>query len=213
MKPIIYKREASRLQKEILQHLHCSTLLFLLPVIVTSISILIFISFWYDDLTSLLFLTMFIFALPFIWVTMYIQWISRVIQHTLVKSKLDLWSMDRIDNLDEILTKASVIRKTISTLSLSLKTTRLFLKDSGKEFLKEKIIQEWEYFLAFLFNLKSDLTLNLSEQQEILESAKSEVEKNIHWTTELDQVSELQRARLDRQIEQFEELQRVLVKI
>ncbi len=121
--------------------------------------------------------------------------------------------MDRIDNLDEILTKASVIRKTISTLSLSLKTTRLFLKDSGKEFLKEKIIQEWEYFLAFLFNLKSDLTLNLSEQQEILESAKSEVEKNIHWTTELDQVSELQRARLDRQIEQFEELQRVLVKI
>ena len=53
----------------------------------------------------------------------------------------------------------------------------------------------------------------MTHQQSILQSTKTEVEKNIHGTTELDQVSELQRARLDRQIEQFEELQRVLVKV
>ncbi len=62
-------------------------------------------------------------------------------------------------------------------------------------------------------DLGSDLEKQLTEKQKILESAKSEVSKHITWTTELDQVSELQRARLDRQIEQFEELQRVLVKV
>ncbi len=62
-------------------------------------------------------------------------------------------------------------------------------------------------------DLRFDLALHLTEQQNILESAKSEVSKHISWTTESNQVSELQRARLDRQIEQFEELQRVLVKV
>ena len=70
-----------------------------------------------------------------------------------------------------------------------------------------------EYLLIILINLRSDLQLRLEEQQKTLEQTKSEVEKNIHWTTELEQVSELQRARLDRQIEQFEELQKVLVKV
>ena len=64
-----------------------------------------------------------------------------------------------------------------------------------------------------LQNLRSDLTLRLAEQQKTLEWAKSDVEMNIRWSTELNAVSELQKARLDRQIEQFEELQRVLVKV
>jgi len=64
-----------------------------------------------------------------------------------------------------------------------------------------------------IIELKNHLINELVNQQTTLESAKSEVEKNIKWTTELNQVSELQRTRLDRQIEQFEELQRVLVKV
>lgn len=71
----------------------------------------------------------------------------------------------------------------------------------------------FEWIMDIVLNLHSDLSIRLAEQEKILESAKSEVEKNISWTTELNQVSELQRARLDRQIEQFEELQRVLVKL
>ncbi len=62
-------------------------------------------------------------------------------------------------------------------------------------------------------NLRSDLATRLTEQQQILESAKTEVEKNITGTPELLAVSEAQQVRLDRQIEQFEELQRVLVKV
>ena len=72
---------------------------------------------------------------------------------------------------------------------------------------------EYSFLLEILQNLRSDLTLRLAEQQKTLESAKSEVEKNISWTPELNAVSELQKSRLDRQIEQFETLQRVLVEV
>ncbi len=67
--------------------------------------------------------------------------------------------------------------------------------------------------ITIITDVITDLQLRLEEQQKTLEQAKSEVEKNITWTTELNQVSELQKARLDRQIEQFEELQKILVKV
>ncbi|NRH21199.1 hypothetical protein HOO68_04090 [Candidatus Gracilibacteria bacterium] len=72
---------------------------------------------------------------------------------------------------------------------------------------------ELEYITLILIDLRSDLQLRLTEQKNTLESAKSEVKKNIRGTTELNKVSELQGARLDKQIEQFEELQRVLMKV
>jgi hypothetical protein len=75
------------------------------------------------------------------------------------------------------------------------------------------ITTELILLIEYLTDLRSDLTIRLAEQQKTLEQAKSEVEQNIHGTSELNQVSELQSARLDRQIEQFEELQRVLVKV
>ncbi len=75
-------------------------------------------------------------------------------------------------------------------------------------------LQEYiQTLLNILLNLSSDLSIRLTEQQKILEWAKSEVEKNIQWTTALEQVSEAQKLRLDKQIEQFAELQRVLVKV
>lgn len=69
------------------------------------------------------------------------------------------------------------------------------------------------FLQSILTDLRSDLATRLTEQQQILESAKSEVEKNMVGTPELLAVSEAQKLRLDRQIEQFEELQRVLVKV
>lgn len=67
--------------------------------------------------------------------------------------------------------------------------------------------------LDIVYHLKSQLIEHISQQQQILESAKTEVEKNLTGTPELLAVSEAQQVRLDRQIEQFEELQRVLVKV
>ena len=74
-------------------------------------------------------------------------------------------------------------------------------------------ISECEYILNILSVLRSDLATRLTEQQQILKSAKTEVEENITGTPELIAVSEAQQVRLDRQIEQFEELQQVLVRV
>ncbi len=81
------------------------------------------------------------------------------------------------------------------------------------EYLKQYMHISIDFIILCITDLRSDLATRLTEQQQILESAKTEVEENITGTPELLAVSELQKLRLDRQIEQFEELQRVLVRI
>ncbi len=71
-------------------------------------------------------------------------------------------------------------------------------------------ILEVDLVKKILIDLRSDLLIRLDEQKKSLESAKSEVESNIKWSNDLEQVSEIQKIRLDRQIEQFEELQKLL---
>ncbi len=77
----------------------------------------------------------------------------------------------------------------------------------------EKIkIMETEVVKNILKDLRSDLSIRLAEQSRLIQLAKSELEKRLHWSPEITDVSEIQKVRLDRQIEQFEELQKVLVK-
>ncbi len=120
--------------------------------------------------------------------------------------------------IDDIIKNTEIIKTTITQISKSkfrkggegdtiLQINLFPAKD--KYILKE----ESQFLYNILTDLRSDLQIRLTEQQQILESAKSEVTENIQWTTELAQVSELQKIRLDKQIEQFEELQRVLVKV
>ena len=111
------------------------------------------------------------------------------------------------DIIDNILIKIGHIAP---NLEKSLKQRNAFRKARMRVNYLENLLQ---YLLIILLDLRSDLTLRLTEQQQSLESAKLEVGSNIKWTTQLDQVSELQRIRLDKQIEQFEELQRVLIKV
>ena len=53
----------------------------------------------------------------------------------------------------------------------------------------------------------------MEENKQILDVAKREVRKKMGNNGSLKDISNLQSARLDQQIQQFEELQRVLVKI
>lgn len=69
------------------------------------------------------------------------------------------------------------------------------------------------FILNVLKSIKENISLQIETQQVYLKETKSEVEKNLSWTPELLKVSEAQKLRLDRQIEQFEELQKRLVKI
>ncbi len=111
------------------------------------------------------------------------------------------------DTIESILSKTQV---TANTLKSSLKLRRIYsLKGLRINYFNNLI----RYYTFILTDLRWDLDTRIREQQRSLEWAKVEVEKHIRWTSELEQVSELQKARLDRQIEQFEELQRVLVKV
>ncbi len=89
-------------------------------------------------------------------------------------------------------------------------------QDTGyilSETIRDALRKELHFLFSILKDLRSDLISSLSEQKRILKSAKTEVTENIKWSTELEKVSEVQKVRLDKQIEQFEELQKVLVKV
>jgi hypothetical protein len=115
-------------------------------------------------------------------------------------------------SIDDIIDKNRKLRSNINSL---LRTRKYFfwiskdIKVKLKEYVDTLLLEA----IATIHKFRSDLVTRLAEQRSALESAKTEVEKNITGTPELLAVSEAQQVRLDRQIEQFEELQRVLVKV
>ena len=112
-------------------------------------------------------------------------------------------SLKKLEQINDIKNKLTFTYKVIKIL-ISKSILKQFIDYTDAQF---------NGILDTILNLRSDLATRLTEQQQILESAKSEVEKNISGTPELIAVSEAQKTRLERQIEQFEELQKVLVKV
>jgi hypothetical protein len=119
------------------------------------------------------------------------------------------WSHDIVNILEII--------QSIHALILKLKKYKIIFWIIYARWFRERLNNileiEYTFLLNILTDLRSDLVTRLAEQRSALESAKTEVEKNITGTPELLAVSEAQKLRLDRQIEQFEELQRVLVRV
>ena len=116
-------------------------------------------------------------------------------------------------SITEIIEYNQYILEIYNSMTTFLKRRRLFFSIRFHENVSILFNNEFTNFIWLLDNLRSDLATRLTEQRQILEWAKSEVERNITGTPELLAVSELQKTRLDRQIEQFEELQRVLVRV
>ena len=117
-----------------------------------------------------------------------------------------------VQNIDEILDKIDSIQHLYSFLRI-YKWVIYYISHSHYPEFSGILEQTLEWIASILLDLRSDLATRLTEQQQILKSAKTEVEENITGTPELIAVSEAQQVRLDRQIEQFEELQRVLVRV
>lgn len=114
---------------------------------------------------------------------------------------------------DEILTLSTEIYANNTQLAYMKKVWWYFLRKSTNEFLMHFFDEKQKEILEILFDCKSDLQIQIEQNIESINLQKNEVTSTIQWTTELNEVWELQKARLDRQIEQFEELQRVLVKV
>lgn len=114
-------------------------------------------------------------------------------------------------NIDEILIKLRECEK----LMRKMKNLRiLFFWNTS---LKNSILQCQEEIINWLqrviTDINSDLKIRIIQEAEILKQAKSEVSKNLTGTLELLEVSKTQKLRLDRQIEQFEELQKRLISL
>lgn len=111
-----------------------------------------------------------------------------------------IWKIPETDSIETILLKANILHSTLEKNWTSRTTERLNIANTN-------------IIYNILTDIRSDLDSRLTEQQQVLLWARYSLTKNVEWTIELDSISELQKARLDRQIEQFEELQRTLVKI
>ena len=118
-----------------------------------------------------------------------------------------------VEPFDQIIKKTKHIHTLISVIYRMNKFISLFLGIKAINKINMYLQKNISDLMNFLIDLRSDLASRLTEQRQILESAKTEVEENITGTPELIAVSELQKTRLDRQIEQLEELQRVLVRV
>ena len=139
----------------------------------------------------------------------FVEWIKKMTQNiAFIVSNINK-DITSTQSINDIINKNQEILLLILKVNNYNKIINLFTNIDISEIYKATIL--WS--MNILSDLRSDLSIRLTEEQQILEWAKSEIEENIKGTTELESVSELQKIRIDKQIEQFEELQRVLVKV
>ena len=133
------------------------------------------------------------------------------IYHTEIEMEKNIQYIQSIDDIRRDTEKLEEHRKILNTLHESYILNCIWFFQKWLD-IRKFATEQYITIRNILHDHIHDLILRLAEQKQTLEHAKSELERSIQWTPELEQVSELQKARLDRQIEQFEELQRILVK-
>ena len=145
------------------------------------------------------------------------QWIKSInIFERLKKDMLTLFYFYKessqkvgIKDIDDILKQSQKIKSIIS-LIINMGRLKFIFSDTSKEQIKPLVSIAISLSSMILIELRSDLQFQLREQQKTLEWAKLEIEKYLVGSQEILKVSELQKIRLDRQIEQFEKLQQRL---
>ncbi len=118
-----------------------------------------------------------------------------------------------IYEIADILNFAERAKKIIQRVRFIKRFGIFWSKKYNWNYLDTSILHIERDILALLNHFKNEFIHEVKEKHEVLTYAKWELTKHLGWSSELSKVSELQKIRLDRQIEQFEELQRVLVKV
>ncbi len=121
------------------------------------------------------------------------------------------------DSIEEVLLKLETLQEILRNINLyktfssqnSLKNQDNVINNLTRWFFNNQLI----FINSIIQDLQSDLNQNIIRRKNILESAKSDVANNLKGTPDLMKVSELQQARLDSQIQEFEKLQKILVKV
>lgn len=156
-----------------------------------------------------------LFLLPWYFGSLFNKWIQSInIAEKLKNHILMLYAFCRQDpkgvrNIDEILKQSKKVQWIVSFMITAWKLKFVF-SDTSQEKIKILISMAISFSQTILRDLRLNLIDQITDQQYYLESAKSEIINNLNQTPELLRVSELQKLRLDRQIEQFEKLQQRL---
>lgn len=169
------------------------------------------------DISGILFIISFFLAALSLWIPVLIK-IVRILLHWLSlfffnQKKFEalledfIYEQWDISSTEEILEKGTEILKQIN------KIQRWRMKFSWNTNMD---IDYYNYAITYchniLIDMKLDLSKNIETNQGKLRKIQSELSQHSH-TDHGKKITALQSARLDRQIEQFEELQKVLIKI
>ncbi len=114
--------------------------------------------------------------------------------------------------IEDILEYSNNLYSYLESIKDYRKMSEKALSPLAQRYLKEYIVESIKFALVVLRDIYDDMKIGLKKKRYLLLGAKSSL-SSVSWTPELTQVSEIQRTRLDRQIEQFEALQRILTKI
>lgn len=172
---------------------------------------------WDDDYTSAIILFLFVFLFCIL-ASITNSWTGTIRKVTIPMRKIDTLNeflkMEETPSFKEIKTIATLLKETEENIiscydNWFIMTVNYFSKNLISQYLNDSIYQIIEVSNAITNALQN----NIEQERILLQNTKSEVEKNLSWTPELLAVSEAQKLRLDKQIEQFEELQRRLEKI
>ncbi len=119
----------------------------------------------------------------------------------------------RVDSIEMILKKIDKIHELLEKMKFNKTFIDYFYSDKLHEEQLQIFDKEIQLLLIFMHDLKNDLTLRVQKEQEALLSAQGEISTTESKDQNLQSVIELQEKRINEQIEKFEVLQRVLVKV
>ncbi len=113
-------------------------------------------------------------------------------------------------DLKELVSLINTLHNLMKKILFLKKTFLFFLTKKTNKQIKTYFQMVQENILNILKELKYELEMEISIQNERLTQAKFDLSQNLTGTPELLAVSEAQKIRLDKQIEEFEELQKRL---
>lgn len=116
------------------------------------------------------------------------------------------------ENFNEILSISQQIYQDLRAINPRLRWSIIFTKTTNQDILELRN-RVYEDIMKKLTKLQKELMKSIENQKKITKVASSSLTEHINLINSWKYISILQQARLDRQIEQFEELQRVLVKV
>ena len=143
------------------------------------------------------------------------MWITETLIERKVKKILNAEKMIQKLESRSLLTKQNIneILVTLQQVYIALSVVQYVSRFREKKIFRDYLNEIFSRIMSILSDLKNDLKNELSVWQEILVQVNTKINSTTLEVPEFKEILSLQSTRLDKQIVQFEELQKVLLKI